>query len=111
MEEGYHLQDTIVVIGEGFVLKACQHWRSNWAWRRQTIVHTPLRSWSVRSGGAAIVDVLESVVWVLCMKKSEKKVFVRGIDVLMDGYDSAFGIEAHWGTVNCCNPTPRHGPD
>lgn len=28
---------------------------------KQTIVHTPLRSWSVLSGGAAIVDVLLKV--------------------------------------------------
>ena len=29
---------------------------------RQTIVHTPFRSWSVLSGGAAIVEVFRSVV-------------------------------------------------
>ena len=34
---------------------------------KQTIVHTPLRSWSVRSGGAAIAEVFRRVskAWFL----------------------------------------------
>ena len=35
VKEGYHLEYTIVVIGKRFVLRACQHWRSNWAWRNK----------------------------------------------------------------------------
>ena len=40
---------------------------------KQTIVHTPLRSWSVLSGGAAIVGVLGGVVRFWYMEKSEKR--------------------------------------
>lgn len=41
---GYHLQDTVVVIGERFVLRACQHFSIGGGLEKQTIVHTPLRS-------------------------------------------------------------------
>ena len=44
-------------------MSACQRGRRIWGEGRQTIVHTPLRSWIVLSGGAAIVEVFRSVVW------------------------------------------------
>lgn len=42
----YHLQDTIVVVGEGFVPMVCQRLEEGLrVWEKaKTIIHTPLRS-------------------------------------------------------------------
>lgn len=44
---------------------------------KQTIVHTPLRSWSVLSGGAAIDEVLRSVLKIWSVESSEKGDFLK----------------------------------
>ena len=32
VEDDYHLEDAVVVVGEGFVLTGCQFWRRHWGW-------------------------------------------------------------------------------
>ena len=57
--KGYHLEDTVVVIGKGFVLEVILGLEGRLGQEEQTNVHNPLRSCSVLSGGAAIVMCLE----------------------------------------------------
>ncbi len=60
--ERYHLKNVISVIREGFVLPYCQreHDTEYKAGKLCTIIHFPLRSFSVLSAGAAIVVPTDS---------------------------------------------------
>ena len=74
----YQLQDTVVVIGEGFVPRYCQPFEEEGlGLEKQTITHTPLRSRIVLSGGAAIVTLLGKVVSDWWMRDSEKWWFLK----------------------------------
>ena len=37
VEEGYHLEDAIIIIGEGFVLRQCQFGRRYQGWRSEPL--------------------------------------------------------------------------
>jgi len=54
-ERRYHLKNVISVVGEGFVLPRCQWERIYKVGKGCTMIHFPLRSFSVFSAGAAIL--------------------------------------------------------
>ncbi len=87
---GYDRSRRREICSEG--MSACQHWRRDSVLEKQTIVHTPLRSWSVLSGGAAIVDVLGGVIrfWYMRRGDCSRTRCLNG----WEGKDSASGIGA-----------------
>ena len=59
-------------------------WEEVTGLEERTILHIPLRSWSVRSGGAAIVGVCQKVRRNLMHGEQQEEVFGRGNAVLIN---------------------------